>query len=47
MIYEAKKYPDGWYITYFSTTQNKRIKPHGPYKQKSFAELDIETLSKK
>jgi len=47
MIYEAIKYPDGWWITYLSTTQNKRIKSHGPYKQKSFAELDIEVLNNK
>ena len=42
---DIKEYPDGWYITFFSTTQGKRIQLHGPYVKKAFAELDLEKLN--
>lgn len=47
MTYEVKLYTDGWWITYFNPLLNKRIKSHGPYKMKSFAQLDIEKLNNK
>lgn len=42
--YEPKKYSDGWYITFWCTGQNRRIKISEAYKLKSECELDIETL---
>ena len=43
--YKVKQYPDGWWITFFSTGQGKRIQLRGPYAKKSYAELDLETLN--
>jgi len=43
--YEIKNYPDGWWITFFDPFQRRRIQSHGPYKKKSFAEIDIEKLN--
>lgn len=45
--YEIKNYPDGWWITFFSSGQGKRIQLHGPYVKKAFAELDLEKLNNK
>lgn len=45
--YKSIQYPDGWLITFFDPFQRRRIQSHGPYKKKSFAEIDIEKLSNK
>jgi hypothetical protein len=45
--YEIKNYLDGWWITFFSSGQGKRIQLRGPYVKKTYAELDLEKLNNK
>lgn len=45
--YSIKKYESGWWITFWSLSQNKRIKTNGPYHLKIEAELDMEILALK
>jgi len=46
-MYEPIKYEDGWWITFWSPQQGRRIQNAGPYKTKQLAILDIEVLIKK
>jgi len=44
---DIREYPDGFWITFYSTNQGKRIQIRGPYVKKSFAVLDLEKLNQR